>query len=293
MRAAVDSIINQTFTDWELIIIDDGSAEELSLLFPSTQKIKVFRQTNQGISTARNIGVMKTKAQLVTFLDSDDVWRPTYLEHQVEVMNRQPETALCYPVFDLIDGTGQTIGPTRARQPSSYLELLEGPCPHFVMLRRTVLAHGGFYDRMLKSCEDYDVYLKVALSQQISTISTCEASYRRHDQNATLDYHAILTSVDDIQQRHKLLAKTKGTEAFTAVSKACEIGRRRYRHDCGIVAYHAARKAFRQNDSRLMLWHLWNALCLNPHYTRQEIGTWFKARCPSSNSKATREQTLE
>src|SRR5215469_13559635 len=82
---AVKSVIAQTFSDWELLIVDDGSTEALPEL-PEDPRVTLLHKPNGGVASARNFGMDKAACELVAFLDADDLWAPTKLSRQVEVM---------------------------------------------------------------------------------------------------------------------------------------------------------------------------------------------------------------
>ena len=96
---AINSVFNQTFKDYELIIVDDGSSDdtyESLKLFIDTKKIKYFRQNNLGVSAARNLGVKNANGQFVAFLDSDDEWLPHKLNEQIKYLSNNPDIKIVY-----------------------------------------------------------------------------------------------------------------------------------------------------------------------------------------------------
>src|SRR5690349_8602684 len=80
---AVQSVIDQSFKDWELVIIDDGSTQDISYIAGKHSAIRLIRQDNLGLSIARNVGILSSTGEYIAFLDADDLWQPTKLERQV------------------------------------------------------------------------------------------------------------------------------------------------------------------------------------------------------------------
>ena len=106
IRRAIDSVLRQSFTDWELVIVDDGStdgtAEAVAVLDP---RIVVVRQENAGVYVARNAGLAKARGRRITFLDSDDEWTPSYLELTTGFLDRHPEEHVVTTAFHEAWGT--------------------------------------------------------------------------------------------------------------------------------------------------------------------------------------------
>ena len=91
LKEAIDSVLDQEFDDYELIIVDDGSADDTQEILDSYgEDIIVLRQSNKGVSAARNRGITEATGQLIAFLDSDDLWLPEKLSRQVDFFNTNP-----------------------------------------------------------------------------------------------------------------------------------------------------------------------------------------------------------
>ena len=96
LKNAIDSVLAQTFQEFELIVVDDGSTDETPKLISSYgNKLRVITQANQGPSAARNRGIEAAKGKWIAFLDSDDVWKLDKLEKQVQFIKDHPETKIC------------------------------------------------------------------------------------------------------------------------------------------------------------------------------------------------------
>lgn len=172
---AIESVLNQTFKAFELILIDDGSTDETpAALANYASVVTVIRQTNKGVSAARNKGIQSAQGNLVAFLDSDDLWLPEKLAHQFEFFQRHSEAMICQ-TEEIWIRNGKRINPKkRHRKPSGdifapSLELCL-VSPSAVMMRKTLFKNIGLFDENLPACEDYDLWLRIACRYPITLI---------------------------------------------------------------------------------------------------------------------------
>jgi hypothetical protein len=173
IRDTIESIRAQTFDDWELLVIDDGSTdatvEIVQEYMDRDGRIKLLRQANRGPSSARNEGMRRAQGTFVTFLDSDDTWEPEYLESQLEVFRQYPDT-------DLVTGVARFRGGARDRRPMraftpghpvlSLRDIIADDTAVFIMtiFRRKVFAAIGGMDEAQWRSEDYDFWLRAAVA---------------------------------------------------------------------------------------------------------------------------------
>lgn len=163
------SVVAQTYTDFEIIVVNDGSPDTVELeaaLAPYRDRINYIVQENRGLSAARNRGLAVARGEFVALLDSDDVWEREYLEYQLEVLQRD-QLAVVYP-------NATTFGdPLRAGRlfmdmhpssgPVSIESLVSQQCNVMVsvLARRDALESAGRFDESLRSSEDFDMWLRV------------------------------------------------------------------------------------------------------------------------------------
>ena len=167
LREAVDSVLAQDYTDFELIVVDDGSTDDTREILDSYgQDLFVFQQPNKGVSAARNRGLAESRAQLVAFLDSDDLWLPQKLTRQVEFFTINPDALICQTEETWVRN-GVRVNPKRRHhkfsgmifKPSLALCLVS---PSAVMIRKILFDTVGLFDESLPACEDYDLWLRVS-----------------------------------------------------------------------------------------------------------------------------------
>jgi glycosyltransferase involved in cell wall biosynthesis len=200
---AVQSVLNQTFNDWELIVVDDGSTDDTrSALKQFEGRIRYVHQSNSGVSAARNTGIRAATGQWLAFLDSDDEWTAGYLARQMASVDKVPglcmQTANC--VFRGLNGERQTYfemnGILRQFNGSGYI-LVKRPFRFVVehgpwqvgatVFLSDALRKAGLFDTSLSISEDMDLMARVALLGSFGLIREALVNiYRRDEANGCL-----------------------------------------------------------------------------------------------------------
>lgn len=195
LRAAIDSVFAQTFTDWELIVADDGSESETAAYLAalaSPPKVKVLRLAHTGNPGAvRNAACRAARGEYIAFLDSDDVWLPEKLGLQVASLRSHPQRGWSHTAFAVIDESGELLRGARARWwPAVEGWILESLirmepviATSSLIVRRRLLEQVGGFDLKQRMCEDYDLYLRFAGLTEIDGIRETLLHKRRHAEN--------------------------------------------------------------------------------------------------------------
>jgi glycosyltransferase involved in cell wall biosynthesis len=217
LAEAVDSVLAQTMTDWELIVVDDGSAEP----FPDVtvdDRIRVVRKHNGGPASARNFGLELATGDFVAFLDADDVWSPTKLARQLDVLRRQPHVSLCATQFRHIDADGAegAIGYGRPMSRADLLSTGDGICTSSVMVRRSAL-RGQRFRPEVQPAEDFDMWIRLSGDDPEGFVPTVEVFYRHHSANLSRDYRATWQAVQRVYKLHPDVAGRAGLARYRDV----------------------------------------------------------------------------
>ena len=165
--AAVESVLNQTFDDFELIIIDDCSKDETPAIIRSyalrdTRIIFLRNPENVGVSKTRNYGIAQARGEWIAFLDSDDMWRPDKLEKQINLLDEHPEVQISYTASSFIDYAGNPFNyvlPAEAKTTYRTLLRMNLMSCSSVMVRKDVISQVKMADDRMH--EDYSAWLQI------------------------------------------------------------------------------------------------------------------------------------
>ncbi|MEW6526671.1 MAG: glycosyltransferase [Spirochaetota bacterium] len=172
---AVESVLTQKFTDYECIVVDDGSTDDTSrVLSHYTNKIKYIYIPHSGVSTARNRGIQQAQGEWIAFLDSDDMWLPGKLAAHYEYIQAHPNIYI-HQTDELWIRNGKRVNPMKKHQKKEghifedclHLCLVS---PSAVVVHRSVFERVGMFDERMPVCEDYDLWLRVAWQYYIGFI---------------------------------------------------------------------------------------------------------------------------
>lgn len=185
IRETLQSVLNQTFTDFEVIVIDDGSNDSTLEVVSSIKdsKLKVFSYSNAGQAESRNRGIAKAVGEYITFIDADDLWTPDKLEAQLKALHDHPRAAVAYSWTDYIDESGKFLGSGQhlTVNGDAYAQLLvkcfleNGSNP---LIRSQALTAVGVFDKAMTPSEDWDLYLRLASRYQFVCVSAPQILYR-------------------------------------------------------------------------------------------------------------------
>lgn len=175
LRRALDSVLSQTFQDFEVLVVDDGSTDDTEEAVAAfvDPRIRYLRQLeNRGVSAARNRGMEEARGEYVAFLDSDDEWLPKKLDLQLRVFRAARESVgLVYTGAEVVyeDGAVQKLVPEHRGRIGEVVvgrNVIVGGMSG-VMLRRTVVEHVGGLDEAYPAIEDWDYWVRIAASYEV------------------------------------------------------------------------------------------------------------------------------
>jgi glycosyltransferase involved in cell wall biosynthesis len=190
---AIKSVLGQTFADFELIIINDGSGDGTEKIIKGfdDSRIRYFYQDNKGLAATRNKALSVSAGEYITFLDHDDTWLPYKLEKQVALLDAAPGAALAYSNFYRFFPDGKMIPAFKGKQPTgkifeiSLYRYIVGLCT--VMVRKSVMDELNIlFDEKLTIFEDYDVFMRILYRHEAVYTVEPLAVYRIHDTRSTM-----------------------------------------------------------------------------------------------------------
>jgi len=185
----VESVLNQTYKDYEIIVVDDGSEDGTrDALIPYMQKIRYHYKENGGIASAKNAGISLSETEFVAFLDHDDLWVPDKLQLQMEHFNENPQIGLVYAKYTSFrDGKELRTKPEKGYSGWIFKELLAKSFiqTSTVVVKRECLDAVGPYDETFSLGDEYDMFLRIARKFQCGFVDKGLTRYRVHDTNAS------------------------------------------------------------------------------------------------------------
>lgn len=267
---ALDSVFAQTFTDYEVIVINDGSpdAEELKdVLAPYREKIVYLEQENQGTAGARNTGIAAARGRYIALLDPDDLWAPEYLQVQLDIFEGDSSIDVLYPDA-MMFGDGHRAG-KRFMQlcPSegevTFQGLVEFRCQVYigVTAKRDVLMRAGLFDPDRAVIEDFDLWLRVLKTGgRIAYHRKLLAYYRERSDAQSADLVVMLErQINAIDKAMRTLDLTASERDAAAKTRALFEATKQL---------NLAKRAFRYHDFARALSHLHTA---NAHFHRPKL----------------------
>jgi glycosyltransferase involved in cell wall biosynthesis len=211
--AAIRSVRAQTWTDFELIVIDDGATDGTHRVAQRAAdgdpRVIILRRQNGGLSAARNTGLRRSSAPVIALLDSDDLWGPAFLEKQMALLAADPS-------IDILTGNAWNLGGTHDGQPArpwpdtrprpDLTGILADEQSVFVMslFRRRVYEVIGGFDESLRTNEDYDFWLRAAIAGfQFARNDEPLAHYRRRDDSLSASDVRMLSGILRVYAKHR------------------------------------------------------------------------------------------
>jgi GT2 family glycosyltransferase len=262
IAATLDSVWAQTFTDYEIIVVNDGppDTEELeSVLAPYRDRIVYLRQENQGLSGARNTGIRAARGKYIAPLDADDMWDPERLAAQVAVLEAEPPIDLVYAdarIFGDLPEAGKTVMdlcPSAGEV--TFERLVARQCTVHVCVtvcRREALIRAGLFDPDLRRVEDIDMWLRISRQRhRIVYQRRVLGSYRRRAGSLSSDRVAMLEAFLTV------LAKAASEPQLTAAQREAVA------HQCAVerasLDLERGKRAFLAGDAEGAVRHLTQA----------------------------------
>lgn len=208
LRDAICSVIAQTYHDFEIIVVDDGSTDDTAQVAARySPSIRYIFQKNAGLSAARNTGIRASTGAYLAFLDADDLWHPDFLARLVPVLDRNPDIGAVYSGSQFVDAHSRVLPQTIVRTvaPNRLHDSLIGgeffpPCA--VLVRKSAFDRVGLFDESLLASEDWDMWLRVSSEFSFDCVSEVLAQYRMHGDNMSRDLERMRASQYQVAEKH-------------------------------------------------------------------------------------------
>ena len=212
IEQAIQSVLNQTMEDWELIVINDGSTDNTSEIlrrYENHPKISIIEQENRGLTVSNNIGLRLSDGKYLMRLDADDYLDENALLVLSNILDSKPEVGLVYPDYYVIDEDGGVIEIMRRKKIGEEVELLDlpahGAC---TMFRKECLLQIKGYEESIECQDGYDVWLRFIQSFKPYNVNVPLFYYRQHPESLTTKRQKILETRKNIKRN--FVRKYKG-----------------------------------------------------------------------------------
>ncbi|MEA5512660.1 glycosyltransferase family A protein [Nodularia sp. UHCC 0506] len=217
LPATITSVQQQTFSDWELLIINDGSTDDTVAVIRQYQetdhRIHLIEQINQGVSTARNLGIAKSKGEIIAFLDADDQWLPDKLQQHLQQFQSHPQLGVSFAQVEILNQTGEPTGQVSSSRlinlkPEHLLS--ENPTTttsNWVVCKEVFAQVGGFSPDMSYS-EDLEWLLRVICTGvwEIAGINQVLTRYRTSSAGLSANLYRMEAGWNQLVQKAKIYA---------------------------------------------------------------------------------------
>lgn len=191
LAEAVESVLAQTFTDWKMVIVNDGSTDGTpavaDALAARDARIRVIHQPNAGLPAARNRGMERCTGRWIALLDSDDLWYPSTLaDYRGRISRLGSDARFVYGAFERLEDGKRSPGPNEFQdRPTGIQEFWQRMylTPSFVTFDRGLVSRVGYFDEQLRHSEDYDYFLRLGRYTQYWPLQKSAGLKRRHGKN--------------------------------------------------------------------------------------------------------------
>ncbi len=233
LNEAIDSVLCQTFTDYEVIVVDDGSTDDTTeRLQAYGDQIKVIQGRHEGVSEARNTGIRAASGEYIAFLDSDDSWFPHKLERVMQVFAGEPSVGMVTSNLQLVrPDTGEILGiKPQSRPGKTYQEmLLKGSAQASSgVVRRSCLELVGLFDATVDGMEDFELFLRIAKRFPFRHLEEPLGNYYLHVLNTEGSLQRVYGSFITLFERVLSTAGKDGLDRKTVEGLKNRLARYRY-----------------------------------------------------------------
>ena len=208
---AIESVLHQTYTNFEILVIDDGSTDNTRLVMQERKGIKYYYQENKGLSSARNTGIKKSKGDYLLFLDADDWLEKDALQLNFSVIKNKPGIAFVSGNYYLLRAKRNELEMIMTTVTDNhYIRLLQS---NYIGMHGAVMFQGWVfrqirYDETLKACEDYDLYLAITRRYPVIHHQKFIATYYFHSTGLSHNYLLMMDFITTVIKKQRRFLKS-------------------------------------------------------------------------------------
>jgi glycosyltransferase involved in cell wall biosynthesis len=229
---ALASVVGQTWGNWELIVVDDGSPhpDALSARVSVDPRVRLVRSTRGGVARARNLGGAQARGSFVAFLDHDDVWYPEHLSKAVDTLADNPAAVAAFSSMEVVRGGERGSDDFTGVAPVDRHSVLTGrrPSLNTMVIRRQPFTAVGGFDPRYDGTSDLDLIYKLVEKGFYAYVDAVTVFYRVHDDNWSRDVRRMPVSGDEVRRDHLQRARRFGDADAVSDLRAARRGARRH-----------------------------------------------------------------
>ena len=212
--AAIQSVLNQTYREFEIIVVDDGSTDDTrSIVAQFRDQVRYIWQENQGLSAARNSGIRAANGEFIALLDADDMYEPAFLSKLISQLEANPDGDAVYCGYQFVDATNNPLPHIEKRvvpPDQLYDVLLNGNfmAPECMLVRKRCYTEGQLFDEALRACEDWDMWLWISKQYKVLGTSDVLTRHRILSGSMSSDPVRMLNNRLAVLQKHFGITKS-------------------------------------------------------------------------------------
>ena len=228
---AIQSVEEQTFADWQIVLVDDGSTDDTqAVLAPFRErlggKFRYLRKDNAGVTAARNTALQNSSSEFIALLDADDVWLPCRLAESLKSFEARPEVGLSYGFIRYMNERGEPLEWEDRRQKNAegqiathiYTRRVHLPAPT-ITFRRRCIEEVGTFDETLKATEDRDLWLRIAFRYEVRLVEQVTSYYRLSPNSLTKNSERMMQTQMQFIEKHYGAAGCGRLQRRVAISR--------------------------------------------------------------------------
>jgi glycosyltransferase involved in cell wall biosynthesis len=237
LATAIRSVLDQTFSDFDLVVVDDGSDDSIDEVVKAVndERVRSIRhEQRRGGAAARNTGIRNTDGEFVAFLDDDDEWYPQKLARQVSLLRcSNSNVGAVYTGYEVVNRDtrkvcGRKVPMHRGDISSALLEGNAIGTTSCLLLRRSCFEGVGMFDESLPSFQDYDLWIRLSRAYYFDYTSECLLNYHVHSDKVWTNPHLIREGLDILVEKYgtsRAFRKTCSRYYLSVAFQFCEMGK--------------------------------------------------------------------